>query len=78
MARSKIALIGAGQHALGQSKQHSAITVQPMSLGYVRWSGLPVGRALDLVRACSSYFQLVHLAGQVRRIRRRKHPVGLH
>lgn len=40
------ALIGAVHHALGQSKQHDAITVQPMSLGYVRWSGLPVGRAL--------------------------------
>lgn len=40
------ALIGAVHHALGQSKQHSAITVQPMSLAYVKVSGLPVGRAL--------------------------------
>ncbi|MBB5047079.1 1-acyl-sn-glycerol-3-phosphate acyltransferase [Rhodopseudomonas rhenobacensis] len=40
------ALIGAVHHALGQSTKHSAITVQPLSLAYVRFAGLPVGRAL--------------------------------
>ncbi|HEY0331201.1 MAG TPA: lysophospholipid acyltransferase family protein [Rhodopseudomonas sp.] len=40
------ALIGAVHHALGQSTRHDAITVQPMSLAYVRYAGLPVGRAL--------------------------------
>lgn len=40
------ALIGAVHHALGESTHHSAITVQPMSLAYVGFGGLPVGRAL--------------------------------
>jgi 1-acyl-sn-glycerol-3-phosphate acyltransferase len=40
------ALIGAVHHALGDSTHHSEITVQPMSLAYVRLSGLPMGRAL--------------------------------
>ncbi len=40
------ALIGAVHHALGNSTHHSEITVQPMSLAYVRLSGLPTGRTL--------------------------------
>jgi len=40
------ALIGAVHHALGSSTQHKQITVQPMSLAYVGFDGLPVGRAL--------------------------------
>jgi 1-acyl-sn-glycerol-3-phosphate acyltransferase len=40
------ALIGAVHHALGNTTQHQAIVVQPMSLAYVRYGGLPVGRAL--------------------------------
>jgi 1-acyl-sn-glycerol-3-phosphate acyltransferase len=40
------ALIGAVHHALGKDTQHTAITVQPMSLAYVGFGGLPVGRAL--------------------------------
>ena len=40
------ALIGAVHHALGESAHHTQIMVQPMSLAYVRFGGLPVGRAL--------------------------------
>jgi 1-acyl-sn-glycerol-3-phosphate acyltransferase len=40
------ALIGAVHHALGDSTHHTRITVQPMSLAYTRFGGLPVGRAL--------------------------------
>lgn len=39
-------LVGAVHHALGNSTHHSHITVQPMSLAYVRFEGLPTGRAL--------------------------------
>jgi hypothetical protein len=39
-------LIGAVHHALGSSTQHSTVTVQPMSLAYVGFDGLPPGRAL--------------------------------
>ena len=40
------ALIGAVHHALGESVHHTKITVQPLSLAYVGFGGLPVGRAL--------------------------------
>ena len=40
------ALIGAVHHALGESTHHTQITVQPLSLAYVGFGGLPVGRAL--------------------------------
>jgi 1-acyl-sn-glycerol-3-phosphate acyltransferase len=40
------ALIGAVHHTLGSSTQHATVTVQPMSLAYVGFDGLPVGRAL--------------------------------
>jgi 1-acyl-sn-glycerol-3-phosphate acyltransferase len=40
------ALIGAVHHALGSNTKHSTITVQPMSLAYVGFDGLPPGRAL--------------------------------
>ncbi|MDB5618426.1 lysophospholipid acyltransferase family protein [Tardiphaga sp.] len=40
------ALIGAVHHALGGSVHHKKITVQPLSLAYVGFGGLPVGRAL--------------------------------
>ena len=39
-------LVGAVHHALGSSTQHSSITVQPMSLAYVGFDGVPMGRAL--------------------------------
>ena len=39
------ALVGAVHHALGDGT-HAEITVQPMSLAYVRLGGLPMGRGL--------------------------------
>jgi 1-acyl-sn-glycerol-3-phosphate acyltransferase len=39
-------LVGAVHHALGDGTHHSHVTVQPMSLAYVRFGGLPTGRAL--------------------------------
>jgi 1-acyl-sn-glycerol-3-phosphate acyltransferase len=39
-------LIGAVHHALGKSTKHRAITVQPLSLAYVGFGGLPIGREL--------------------------------
>jgi len=40
------ALVGAVHHALGNSTHHSHVTVQPMSLAYVGFGGLPIGRGL--------------------------------
>jgi len=39
-------LVGAVHHALGHSTHHTSITVQPMSLAYTGFSGVPMGRAL--------------------------------
>jgi 1-acyl-sn-glycerol-3-phosphate acyltransferase len=39
------ALVGSVHHALGDSTHHKEITVQPMSIAYVGFGGLPVGRA---------------------------------
>jgi 1-acyl-sn-glycerol-3-phosphate acyltransferase len=39
-------LVGAVHHALGNSTQHTQITVQPMSLAYVGFGGVPMGRGL--------------------------------
>jgi 1-acyl-sn-glycerol-3-phosphate acyltransferase len=40
------ALVGAVHHALGNSTQHTSIIVQPMSLAYIGFGGVPMGRAL--------------------------------
>jgi lyso-ornithine lipid O-acyltransferase len=40
------ALVGAVHHALGNSTHHTSIVVQPMSLAYVGFGGVPMGRAL--------------------------------
>lgn len=40
------ALIGAVHHAIASSTHHDTVTVQPLSLAYVRFSGLPIGRGL--------------------------------
>lgn len=39
-------LVGAVHHALGTSAHHTHVTVQPMSLAYLSFSGVPLGRAL--------------------------------
>src|ERR1700737_562160 len=39
-------LVGAVHHALGDGTQHTHVTVQPMSLAYVGFGGVPMGRAL--------------------------------
>jgi 1-acyl-sn-glycerol-3-phosphate acyltransferase len=40
------ALVGAVHHALGSSTHHANIIVQPMSVAYVGFGGVPIGRAL--------------------------------
>lgn len=40
------ALVGAVHHALGNSARHTKITVQPMSVAYIGFGGVPIGRAL--------------------------------
>jgi len=39
-------LVGAVHHALGDSTHHTHVTVQPMSLAYIGFSGVPMGRGL--------------------------------
>ena len=39
-------LVGAVHHALGASTHHTHVNVQPMSLAYVGFGGVPMGRAL--------------------------------
>ncbi len=40
------ALIGAVHHTISDSTHHDRVTVQPVSIAYVRYGGVPVGRAL--------------------------------
>jgi 1-acyl-sn-glycerol-3-phosphate acyltransferase len=40
------ALVGAVHRALGDSTHHTHVTVQPMSLAYVGFGGVPMGRGL--------------------------------
>src|ERR1700704_6893731 len=39
-------LVGAVHHALGNTTRHTHITVQPISLAYVGFGGVPMGRGL--------------------------------
>ena len=39
-------LVGAVHHALGNTAHHTHVTVQPMSLAYVGFGGVPIGRSL--------------------------------
>lgn len=58
------ALVGAVHHALGESTHHDKVMVQPMSLAYVGFGGLPVGRALHQRIAWYGDVDLVpHLIG---------------
>ena len=58
------ALIGAVHHALGQTTHHDSITVQPLSLAYIGWAGLPIGRALrDRVAWYGDIDLIPHLIG---------------
>lgn len=40
------ALIGAVHHTIGDQTHHDRVTVQPVSIAYVSYGGVPVGRAL--------------------------------
>lgn len=40
------ALIGAVHHTIGDQTHHDCVTVQPVSIAYVSYGGVPVGRAL--------------------------------
>lgn len=40
------ALIGAVHHTISDQTHHDRVTVQPVSVAYVRYGGVPVGRAL--------------------------------
>ena len=58
------ALVGSVHHALGESTHHDKVMVQPMSLAYVGFGGLPVGRALHQRVAWYGDVDLVpHLIG---------------
>jgi 1-acyl-sn-glycerol-3-phosphate acyltransferase len=58
------ALVGAVHHAIGHSTDHKRVTVQPLSLAYVRTSGLPIGRALrDRVAWYGDADLIPHLLG---------------
>ncbi len=58
------ALIGSVHHAIGDSTHHDRVTVQPVSLAYVRYGGVPVGRALrDKVAWYGDVDLVPHLLG---------------
>jgi len=58
------ALVGSVHHALGESTHHDKVVVQPMSLAYVGFGGLPVGRTLHERVAWYGNVDLVpHLLG---------------
>ncbi len=58
------ALIGAVHHAIGSSTHHDRVMVQPVSLAYVRYGGVPVGRALrDKVAWWGDMDLVPHLLG---------------
>jgi len=59
-------LVGAVHHALGNTTHHTHVTVQPMSLAYVGFGGVPMGRGLRERVAWYGDVELVpHLLGVV-------------
>src|SRR5258705_7709195 len=52
-------LVGAVHHALGDSTHHTHVTVQPMSLAYVGFGGVPIGRNLREPLALDGGVELV-------------------
>src|SRR3977135_2754232 len=57
-------LVGAVHHALGNTTHHTHVTVQPMSLAYVGFGGVPMGRGLRERVAWYGDVELVpHLLG---------------
>jgi len=40
------ALVGAVHHTIGDATHHRQVIVQPVSIAYVRYGGIPIGRAL--------------------------------
>ncbi|RTL48324.1 MAG: 1-acyl-sn-glycerol-3-phosphate acyltransferase [Bradyrhizobiaceae bacterium] len=60
------ALIGAVHHAIGDSSHHDRVTVQPVSLAYVQFGGIQIGRGLRDKVAWYGETELVpHLLGVI-------------
>jgi 1-acyl-sn-glycerol-3-phosphate acyltransferase len=58
------ALIGAAHHTIGNSTHHSHVAVQPLSIAYVNYGGVPIGRALrDKVAWYGETELMPHLKG---------------
>ena len=60
------ALIGSVHHVIGDATHHDRVIVQPVSLAYVRYGGVPVGRALrDKVAWWGDMDLVPHLFGVI-------------
>ncbi len=60
------ALIGAVHHAIGDSSHYDRVTVQPVSVAYVRFGGIQIGRALrDKVAWYGETDLVPHLLGVI-------------
>ncbi|HEY0220269.1 MAG TPA: lysophospholipid acyltransferase family protein [Afipia sp.] len=60
------ALIGAVHHAIGDSSHHDRVTVQPVSLAYVKFGGIQIGRGLrDQVAWYGDTDLVPHLLGVI-------------
>ncbi len=60
------ALIGAVHHAIGDSSHHDRVTVQPVSLAYVQFGGIQIGRGLrDKVAWYGETDLVPHLLGVI-------------